>query len=192
MNATPSLLFKVTSDPFESPEHKTVCFSMLRRLKDLEPLAALPDGYQMDRWSWRMLPAASAVLRVAFVDTKYLDLYPRLSSRQGCAELISELIDLPGFMPEASWLLSFDSEPAGLVLCTRSSGCVFGQIHVVAVAPRHRMNGLGTHLLHQAIWSLNEKQLHYAMLKICRTNRHAIRFFRKNGFRVGSSGITRK
>ncbi len=162
---------------------------MLRRLRDLSQDVEPPRGFQVDPWSLLMLPASAAVLRASFIASKYLNLYPQLGSRVGCAELINELTDLGGFLPEASFMISKGNEPAGVVLTTRAPGCVFGQIHVVAVVPRHRRKGIGKLLINQALWGLYDLQLPFAMLNICQSNRRAIRFFRQLGFKVNSSGF---
>lgn len=188
MNVTFTTKVNLAVDPFDHPDSKTICFSMLRRLRDLDPHVALPEGFQVDSWFPSLIPASAALLRVSFIDSKYLELYPQLESRDGCTELISELVSLPGFLPEASWLISREREPAGVILATRAPGWVFGQIHVVAVSPRYRNQGLGSLLVNKSLEGFIETKLQYAVLNICRTNRHAIRFFRKLGFTVSSEG----
>ena len=175
------------SDPFDSPEGETVRFTMVRELKDVPPEPPLPFGYRVEAWTAPILPAYASVLAVAFADSPELQLYPKLGSREGCLSLVKELTSGPGFLASGSWLVIFDKEPAAMIISSRLPEEKTGQINVVAVAPRHRRLGIGKHLVTKALWAFKDRHLPLATLRVNRSNRIAVRFFRSSGFQVSEA-----
>ena len=191
MNAMTLSLNQVKVDPFDRPQVEAVRFTMYRPLVELPPTRPVPPGYTSDPWMIRSLPAASAVLKIAYTCSPDAQLYSNLGSHKGCTDLLNDLTDLPGFLPEASFLVNHNDSPAGLVICSHTPGGIFGQINIVAVVPRHRRRGLATYLTRRALWALSDKGLFHATLQVNRENRNAIRFFRTLGFQVNGAGVYR-
>lgn len=174
-------------DPFDSPEGEVVRFTMWRSIEQLAPDPPLSFGYRLEPFTAPILPAFAAVLAVSFSDSTDLRLYPRLSSRDGCLSLLKELSNGPGFLPGASWMALFNKEPSALIMASRSQDMTFGQIQVVAVSPRHRRVGVGRHLVSKSLWALRDRHITRVILRVNRSNRIAIRFFRSIGFQVSES-----
>jgi len=134
-----------------------------------------------------MLPAYAAVLAVAFSDSSDLDFYNRLSSREGCREIMLDLVNNPGFMSGGSWLVFFNREPAAMIISSREPGKDKGCVEVVAVAPRHRRVKVGSHLVGKALWAFRDRRLSEVHCGVNRPNRNAVRFFRSLGFQAKGS-----
>jgi ribosomal protein S18 acetylase RimI-like enzyme len=105
--------------------------------------------------------------------------------------MIEDLTDLAGFLPEASWMVTHLGAPSALIISGHTPGGVFGQVHLLAVVPRHRRRGLATYLTRKALWALHDKGLYHATLQVNRENRNAVRFFRTVGFQVNAAGVYR-
>ena len=180
---------QIAIDPFESPVRETVRFSMYKRLEQIITERPLPIGYSVVPYNEALLPAFSAVTRLSFIKSPELEHYPELGTRKGCNNFVKELTHMQGFRAEASWLVRWNNEPVAIVITRRLPGCVFGEIQLVAVVPRHRRRGLARHLVTLAQRSLKELQVPHASLHVNRENRNSIRFFRSLGFQVSSSGL---
>jgi ribosomal protein S18 acetylase RimI-like enzyme len=134
-----------------------------------------------------MVPAYASVLAVAFAESPDLALYPKLGTREGCKELVREIGESPGFLPGASWLVLFSREPCALVLTSRTGREAYGNVLVVAVAPRHRRVRVGTHLVTKALWAFRDRRLERGEVKVNRSNRTGVIFFRSLGFQAAES-----
>jgi len=174
-------------DPFDRPDGEVVRFTMYREVIELQSDRPLPFGYRPEPWTAQVLPAFAAVLAVAFSDSPDLEYYPKLSSKDGCVEILEEISESAGFLPGASWLVLFNREPAAIVLSSRAVQGLMSRVNIVAVAPRHRRVKVGTHLLNKAMWAVRDRRIPGTMLRINRNNRVGIRFFRSAGFQVSSS-----
>jgi ribosomal protein S18 acetylase RimI-like enzyme len=187
-----TLNFKtIKTDPFERPSVEAVRFTMHRRLDMLPPVRPLLPGYQIEPWSLRAIPAATAVMKLAFTCSPDLELYADLTTHRGCSSFLNELTDLSGFLPDASYVVSHEGAPCAMLVAGRLPGCIFGQIYVVGVVPRHRRRGLATHMIRKSLWALHERGLVHAILQVNHQNRSAIRFFRAQDFQVNGSGTYR-
>jgi ribosomal protein S18 acetylase RimI-like enzyme len=134
-----------------------------------------------------MIPAYAAVLAVAFSDSPDLEYYPRLGSGEGCKEIMEDLVKSPAFLTGGTWLVIFNREPAAVIISSREAGKKDGRVEVVAVAPRHRRVRVGSHLVNKALWALRDRHLIEACLRVNRSNRAAVRFFRSLGFQASES-----
>ena len=184
---TPSI--HIASDPFESPGRETVRFAMHRRLSCVFPEPPLPEGYTVVPFTPSLIPAFSAVTRMSFMKSPDRDLYPELRSRKGCNYLIRELTEMQGFLPEVSFLVRWHNEPVAVLMTRRMPGCVFGEIQLAAVSPRHRRKGIASYLATRAMWAFRDLQIPHASLHVNSINRAGIRFFRHLGFIVNASGL---
>lgn len=178
---------KVHLSPFDKPEIEVVRFTLARELKNIPRDRPLPFGYRVEPWVNSLIPAFAAVLAVTFSNTPEIQLYPRLASRDGCREIMKELVAMPNFLTGASWVVLFNKEPAAMIASTRSGDVRTGKIEVLAVAPRHQRSGVGTHILIKALWAFKDHHSTRVEFRTNRNNRKVIRFFRSAGFHVDSS-----
>jgi [ribosomal protein S18]-alanine N-acetyltransferase len=175
------------SDPFDSPSGEVVRLTMSKRLENLAPDPPLAFGYRLEPWTELVQPAFAAVLAVSFSDSVDLENYPRLASRDGCLSILKEISESPNYLASGSWLALFNKEPAGAILASRSPDGSTGLINIVAVAPRHRRNGIGSHLVSKTLWVFRDHRIQLALLRVNRNNRGALRFFRSIGLQAAES-----
>ncbi len=176
-----------TMDPFDKPSVEVVRFLMYRNLNDLATERPLPFGYRVEPWCKPMLPAYAATMAVAFSDSPDLKIYRKLDSKDGCISIIKDIVNMQDFFQAVSWIVFFNREPCAFILTGMAGGSEFAQIQAVGVAPRHRRIEIGTHLVNMALWAFRDRRLPGVMVKLSRSNRKGIRFFRSLDFHVSDS-----
>jgi GNAT superfamily N-acetyltransferase len=174
-------------DPFEQPSAEVVRLTLGRSLDILTTEHQLPFGYRLEPWCQPLIPAFAASMAVAFSDSPDLEIYPALGSREGCLRLMNEIVEIPGFLSGACWLVFFDREPCAHILSSQAFDSNSGEIMSIGIAPRHRRLGVGTHLVNKTLWALHDRKCNQASAKVNRSNRGAIRFFRSLGFQASAS-----
>src|SRR4051794_37753813 len=70
------------------------------------PAPSLPAGFTLFPWSRDLLEAHATVLFESFWQEIDAVIFCSLGDRVGCQMLMSEIARKPGFIPEATWLLS--------------------------------------------------------------------------------------
>lgn len=186
---TTPIRINVKVDPFSKPLIKILRLTMYKNLKTVDEPEPLPDGYQIEPWSYEKMRAYGIVLKQAYAFTSDLAVYPDLGSYNGCTNMVDEWTDLDGFIDSASFLVTKNNEPVAMILSTRTPASVFGQVHVVAVSPRHRRLGIGTHLIQRVMVRFQELGLKHATLFLNSTNRRAAKFFKGLRFEIDGKAI---
>jgi ribosomal protein S18 acetylase RimI-like enzyme len=134
-----------------------------------------------------MMPAYAATMAVAFSDSSDLEVFPKLASKDGCGNIMADLVALEGFFTGASWLAFFNREPCAIILTGLAGREGVASIRVVGVAPRHRRIKIGSQLVNKALWALHDRKFKRAIVKVSRHNRAGVMFFRSMEFHIESS-----
>jgi len=177
----------IAIDPFDKPQVEITRYTMYRSLHELFPERPLPRKFNAIPFTPSLIPAYCAVVRTAFIKSPELELYSQLKTSLGTRALVEELTNIPGFLPEASWMIFFNNEPLAGALSCRAQGCIFGQVKLVAVVPKFRRRGFGRHLVTKALWNFHDRGLLHATFNVNNSNRSVIRFFRSMGFQVNAA-----
>jgi GNAT superfamily N-acetyltransferase len=155
--------------------------------RDLTPRPTRP-GYRILAWDPRLLDAFTEAKYQSFRGEIDANVFPCLADRDGCRRLMNEIIRKPGFLPEATWLLTFArsawgrTECCGTVQGVRDRTNGMGSIQNLGVAPAHRDCGLGTILLLHALQGFRRAGLTRVYLEVTAENEGAIRLYRRVGF----------
>lgn len=158
-------------------------FRMEIDLRDvpLDP-GPLPEPFFFVPWDEALIPLHAEVKFQSFVDEIDSTVFPSLSSKQGCQALMREIRRKPGFLPEATWLISSRSECVGTVQGIREwTG--FGAIQNLGILPGHRHHGLGRALLLQCLKGFQRAGVDRVFLEVTAQNEKAVRLYRQVGFR---------
>jgi ribosomal protein S18 acetylase RimI-like enzyme len=151
----------------------------------LEP--PLPTGYRLTAWDDRLLDVHA--------DTKYrcfhwemdANVFPSLSTREGCRRLMTEISRRSGFVPQATWLLEHwpaearRPEPCGTIQGVAEDKV--GAIQNVGVTADHRGLGLGTILLWHSLVGFKVAGIERVFLEVTAQNSGACRLYERLGFR---------
>jgi ribosomal protein S18 acetylase RimI-like enzyme len=157
-------------------------FRMEIDLADAPPVPSLPEGYAWVRWDDSLVQCHADVKYQCFQEEIDATVFPSLGSRDGCFRLMSEIRRKQGFLPEATWLITWGSDPCGTVQGVRERTGQ-GSIQNLGVTLPHRGRGLGSALLLQALHGFYGSGLGRAFLEVTAQNDAAVRLYRRLGFR---------
>jgi GNAT superfamily N-acetyltransferase len=154
-------------------------------LRWIEPTPALPLGYVWVPWDDAILKAHAEVKWRSFRGELDTRVFPNLSCREGCLQLMKVIREMPGFLPEATWLISAIDGCCGTVQGIRDDSGL-GMIQNLGVVPEHRGRKLGKSLLLKALQGFRQAGLKRAFLEVSARNTRAVRLYHQTGF------VTRK
>src|SRR5262249_53647715 len=110
-------------------------------------------------------------------------LFPSLCTLEGCHALMDAIRKRPGFVPGATWLLVYESEPCGTVQGVRERTGA-GAIQNMGITPAHRGRGLATILMLHALAGFRAAGISQATLEVTAQNEAAVQLYRRLGFRA--------
>ncbi|MEI8372706.1 MAG: GNAT family N-acetyltransferase [Planctomycetota bacterium] len=146
----------------------------------------VPDGYRFEQWNPSLLDAFAEAKYQSFRGEIDVNVFPCLGELDGCRRLMLEIARKPGFLPEATWLLTCGRgsklpEFCGTVQGIRDvSG--LGAIQNLGIASEHRNGGLGTLLLFHALRGFRHAGISRVYLEVTAQNEGALRLYRRIGF----------
>lgn len=151
-------------------------------LADAPPVPALPAGYSWVPWDPSLLEVHADVKFRSFHEEIDASVFPSLSDRQGCSNLMGEISRKRGFLPEATWLVASPTAYCGTVqgICDRPG---LGAVQNLGVMPAHRGLGIGTALLLKALDGFRRAGMGRVFLEVTARNDAAVQLYRRIGFR---------
>jgi GNAT superfamily N-acetyltransferase len=158
---------------------------MLLAGRDLSPALA-PPKYRFLPWEASLLEGLARAKFLSFRGEMDANVFPCLSEFEGCRRLMAEIVQKPGFLPGATWLLIYAPAGARPEYCGTVQGVRdrhgVGAIQNLGVAPEHRNAGLGTSLLLRALAGFRQAGVQRVYLEVTAQNQGAIRLYRRVGF----------
>lgn len=166
-------------------------FKRYRMELDLDrPLFAAPPcpfDYQLLPFDESLIREHAVAKFLSFRQELDVNVFPCLGRRDGCLQLMREIAKRSGFVPEATWLLTFvdpesgNRESVGTVQGLQHEG--WGAIQNLGICPQHRGVGLGTLLLNMAARGFQSVGLGRMHLEVTTDNTAALRLYERLGFR---------
>jgi ribosomal protein S18 acetylase RimI-like enzyme len=145
-----------------------------------------PERYRFCPWDDLLLEANAIAKYLSFRDELDSNVFPCLGELAGCRRLMTEIARKPSFVPEATWLLTYQPEAGGTDYCGTIQGLRdrsgMGAIQNVGITPEHRDCGLGTHLLFRSLDGFRRAGMSRVFLEVTAENDRAIRLYRRLGF----------
>jgi ribosomal protein S18 acetylase RimI-like enzyme len=157
-------------------------FRMEVDLNEPRPAPLLPVGYFWVAWTDTLIDLHAEVKYLSFQEEIDTHVFPSLSSRQGCTNLMGDIRRRSGFLPGATWLVASPEGYCGTVQGIRDRGA-WGAIQNLGVTLQHRGRGIGTALLLRALDGFARAGLGRAYLEVTAQNDAAVRLYRRLGFR---------
>jgi GNAT superfamily N-acetyltransferase len=153
----------------------------------LFPRPEAPPEYRLTAWDDRLVETHA--------DTKYncfhwemdANVFPSLSTREGCRRLMNDIIRRPGFVPQATWLLDYwppegrRPDHCGTIQGVSDEGV--GAIQNVGILPQHRGKGLGSVLMWHSLAGFKAAGIKRVFLEVTARNSGACRLYERLGFR---------
>ncbi|MFZ5829574.1 MAG: GNAT family N-acetyltransferase [Planctomycetota bacterium] len=156
------------------------------RVFDPKPL---PAGYRLLGWDETLIEGFALAKFLSFRQEVDAHVFPCLGELSGCRRLMAEIARKPGFLPQATWLLSYVApgskrlDYCGTVQGVRDRAGM-GAIQNLGVTPEHRNLGLGTTLLFHAFAGFRSAGVSRVHLEVTSQNTGAIRLYQRLGFVV--------
>ncbi len=152
------------------------------------PDPELPAGYRFVHWKPEDLDRHALTKFACFRDELDSQVFPSLSSLEGCRRLMLEIASQRTFLPQATWLIcreDSDSEPVDCgTIQGLANGRDAGSVQNVGVCPDHRGLGLGRALVLQALIGFQAAGLRRVFLEATAENGPAVELYRSLGFRL--------
>jgi ribosomal protein S18 acetylase RimI-like enzyme len=149
----------------------------------------LPAGYHWIEWTPELLDRHAAVKFRCFESEKDGQVFPSLSTADGCRRLMDYIATNPQFVPNATWLLVCDESVGGAARdCGTIQGLASipesGAIQNVGIVPEHRGRGLGRALVQAALCGFRASGMTQISLEVTAANGPALKLYQSLGFLV--------
>ena len=153
------------------------------------PSPELPPGYRFVKWHSELVDRHAAIKYESFRGELDSGVFPCLGDFSGCRRLMADIAGQPGFVPQATWLVTRRSLPddpyadCGTIQGLAASPAV-GAIQNVGIAPDARGLGLGRALVLKALYGFRAAGMRRVYLEVTVGNEPAMELYRSLGFRV--------
>ena len=120
------------------------------------PAPELPDGFRLHAWSESLIEAHANAKFLSFQNEIDCNVFPCLGDADGCERLMNEISSRGGFVPEATWLMTYTdpisarTQSIGTVQGIREQKDV-GSIQNIGITDQFRGKGLGTAIVRQCL-----------------------------------------
>jgi GNAT superfamily N-acetyltransferase len=157
------------------------------------PDPELPPGYDFVAWDPIHLDRHAVTKFACFRSELDSQVFPSLSTIEGCQRLMLEIASQRTFLPEATWLICRSGQSAegtndGPVDCGTIQGLANGRdagsVQNVGVSPDHRGLGLGRALVLQSLLGFQAAGMRRVFLEATAENAPAVELYRSVGFRL--------
>jgi [ribosomal protein S18]-alanine N-acetyltransferase len=146
------------------------------------------EGFRLVAWSDKILREHATVKYESFHNEIDANVFPCLGDRNGCAQLMRDISNRSNFVPEATWLATYQDEfmskpvSVGTVQGLRTDGFE-GGIQNLGVIPKFRGHGVGSQLLFKALEGFYLTGCQIVHLEVTVQNTAAVRLYERLGFR---------
>ena len=149
----------------------------------------LPMGFALHAWSESLIEAHAHAKFLSFQNEIDCNVFPCLGDADGCERLMNEISSRSGFVPEATWLMTYTdpttarAQSIGTVQGIREQKDV-GSIQNIGIVDQFRGNGLGTAIVRQCLNGFQEVGVRFVTLEVTANNSRAHRLYERLGFKI--------
>ena len=141
----------------------------------------LPKPYSFVAWEPTLIFSHADTKYRCFVKERDSVLFPCLRKFSGCLRLMIDISSRKTFLPNATWLISRDTDYFGSVQGTiEPEG--FGMIQNLGIVPDHRGKGFGKSLLLKSLHGYLDCGVKQVQLEVTASNRCAVELYKSVGF----------
>ncbi len=152
-------------------------------------LSVIPPGYRFHPWQPRLLNAHAEAKFRSFRNELDTNVFPCLGDADGCLKLMKEISCRQGFVPESTWLVTYQNPQTG-----RKENCGtvqgisekvdVGSIQNIGIVEDHRGRGIGSLIVEHALQGFQIAGIKFVTLEVTSQNTGAVRLYERLGFRI--------
>jgi len=150
---------------------------------------ALPPSFQLHAWDDSLVEAHAHAKFLSFQNEIDCNVFPCLGNADGCERLMNDISSRNGFVPEATWLMTW-TDP--LTRRSQSMGTVQGireqkdvaSIQNIGITAQYRGMGLGTAIVKKSLAGFEKVGVRFVTLEVTANNSRAYRLYERLGFRI--------
>lgn len=152
----------------------------------------LDPGYKLLAWRPSLLGAHAIAKFESFRDELDSNVFNCLGNEEGCRKLMREISRRKGFVPEATWLMTYQSDsaekavPIATVQGIRNNPAI-GLIQNIGVVEEFRGRGLGSIIVRKSLAGFQAAGAKLVTLEVTVKNTGAIRLYERLGFRINKT-----
>jgi ribosomal protein S18 acetylase RimI-like enzyme len=149
----------------------------------------IPPGYHFHPWSHRLLNAHAEAKFRSFRQELDANVFPCLADADGCIRLMKEISCRQGFVPESTWLVTFEDPDTGRhENCGTVQGISekvdVGSIQNIGIVTGHRGTGIGSLIVLHSLRGFRSAGIKFVNLEVTAQNTGACRLYHRLGFRT--------
>ena len=156
-----------------------------RRFDDL----SVPSGFRFQAWHPQLLDAHAEAKFRSFRNELDANVFPCLGDADGCLKLMKEISCRQGFVPEATWLVTYRHPDSG-----RRENCgtvqgiseqvEVGSIQNIGIVQSQRGKGIGSLIVSHCLRGFQRAGIKFVNLEVTSQNTGAVRLYERIGFRI--------
>ena len=169
-------------------------FKRYRMQIDLQEFADFPEpsllpGFSLHPWDDSLVEAHAHAKYLSFQNEIDCNVFPCLGDADGCERLMNEISSRSGFVPEATWLLTWTdpvnerTQSIGTVQGIREQIDV-GSIQNIGITTAFRGKGLGTAIVLKSLAGFAKVGVRFVTLEVTANNSRAHRLYERLGFKI--------
>ncbi len=149
----------------------------------------VPTGFEFHPWHFRLLNAHAEAKYRSFRNELDSNVFPCLGNSDGCLRLMKEISCRQGFVPESTWLATFENRETGRVEnCGTVQGICekvdVGSIQNIGIVQGQRGKGIGSLIVKHSLRGFQTAGIKFVTLEVTAQNTGACRLYERLGFRT--------
>ncbi|MFT5301486.1 MAG: mycothiol synthase [Mariniblastus sp.] len=150
---------------------------------------SLPDGFELRPWAPELLTAHAEAKFRSFRNELDTNVFQCLGESEGCHRLMKEISSRQGFVPEATWLVTYlDPVTGRLENCGTVQGIRekldVGSIQNIGIVAGHRGKGIGSAIVINSLQGFQKAGMKIVTLEVTQKNTGAVRLYERLGFQI--------
>lgn len=149
----------------------------------------IPPNYRFHPWRAGLLDAHADAKSRSFGNELDSNVFPCLGDPEGCRKLMNEISCRQGFIPQATWLVTYHHPDTGR---RENCGTVqgiheqhdMGAIQNIGISQEHRGRGIGSLIIRHCLRGFQQVGVRFVTLEVTAQNTGAIRLYQRLGFEV--------
>ena len=153
------------------------------------PDLPVPEGFAVHPWEKRLVGSHAEAKFRSFRNELDANVFPCLGNSEGCLRLMREISSRQGFIPEATWLATYQNPQSGLIEnCGTVQGIResvdVGSIQNIGIVEGQRGKGIGSVIVLNSLQGFQSVGIKIVTLEVTAKNLGAMRLYERLGFKT--------